>query len=274
MTAPTTVLPKRLPILFLCGLHRSGTSALARLLGSSPGVRALTGTGVPEDEGQHLQQVYPTAAQHGGPGLFAFDPGCHLTEHSGLATADNARSLLDAWLPFWHLRATDHLGWGPDAVAVLEKSPPNLVRTRLLQALFPRARFIALLRHPAVVTASTAAWRPDLSPATMLRHWLHGHDRFRRDAKKLSHVRVLRYEDLLAGAAATVGDLAAALKFDGRVDVTLLQAGHNERRFADWFAMSPAVRGSDRRQIERGIRRYGYSLEQPYVLPASDGVIG
>jgi hypothetical protein len=108
----------------------------------------------------------------------------------------------------------------------------------------------------------------------MLRHWLHAHDRFRRDAKKLSHVRVLRYEDLLAGAAATVGDLAAALKFDGRVDVTLLQAGHNERRFADWFAMSPAVRGSDRRQIERGIRRYGYSLEQPYVLPASDGVIG
>jgi Sulfotransferase family len=271
MTAPTTVLPKRLPILFLCGLHRSGTSALARLISSSPGVRALTGTGVPEDEGQHLQRVYQTAARHGGPGLFAFDPGCHLTERSGLATADNARAVLDAWLPFWHLGATDQLSWGQDAVVVLEKSPPNLVRTRLLQALFPRARFIALLRHPAVVTASTAAWRPDLSPGTILRHWVRAHDRFRRDAKKLSHVCVLRYEDLLAAPAATVRGLAAALDFDGRVDLQVLEAGHNDRRFADWAAMSSAVRGSERQQIERGIRRYGYSLEQPYLLPASDG---
>ena len=34
----------------------------------------LSGTGVREDEGQHLQHVYPKAKVYGGSGRFAFDP--------------------------------------------------------------------------------------------------------------------------------------------------------------------------------------------------------
>ena len=34
---------------------------------------------------------------------------------------------------------------------LVEKSPPNIVRMRYLQALFPRASFVMILRHPVVV---------------------------------------------------------------------------------------------------------------------------
>jgi hypothetical protein len=67
----------RLPdhrLVFVCGLHRSGTTPLTRCLADHPQVSGFRGTGVPEDEGQHLQDVYAAAAAFGGPGGFAFDP--------------------------------------------------------------------------------------------------------------------------------------------------------------------------------------------------------
>ena len=65
---------------FLAGLHRSGTTLLARLLAAHPDISGLSGTGVPADEGQHLQSVYPAAKVYGGPGRFGFAPesGSHL----------------------------------------------------------------------------------------------------------------------------------------------------------------------------------------------------
>jgi hypothetical protein len=267
---PEHLQPRQLPILFVCGLHRSGTSVFSRLVATSPSVRPLTGTGAPEDEGQHLQHIYPTAEMHGGPGLFAFDPGSHVTERDDLATANNARSVIRAWAPYWKLHDTDRLHWGPGGVVVLEKSPPNLLRTRLLQALFPEARFVTLVRNPAVVCASTAVWRPRLSPGTLLRHWVHAHSLYRRDLPHLLHARTLRYEDLLADPCGVVGRLAAALEFDGTVDLSELEAGHNERRLQDWQALFGALSTSERRTIEREIRRYGYSLAEPYVEDPSE----
>ena len=47
---------------FVGGLHRSGTSLLARSLEAHPSVSGFRDTGVPEDEGQHLQSVYPAGS--------------------------------------------------------------------------------------------------------------------------------------------------------------------------------------------------------------------
>ena len=71
---------------FLAGLHRSGTTLLARLLAAHPEISGFSGTGVPADEGQHLQSVYPAAKEYGGPGRFGFAPESHLTEASPLAS--------------------------------------------------------------------------------------------------------------------------------------------------------------------------------------------
>ena len=261
--------PGSLPVLFVCGLHRSGTSALARLLASSPGIRGMSGTGVPEDEGQHVQSVYPPGSAHGGPGLFAFDPGSHLTEHSAVASRLSACALSQAWAPYWQLTTTDRrkLGYGPTGLVVLEKSPPNLVRTRLLQEMFPMAHFITLLRHPAVVTVSTARWRPTLAPATLLRHWLHAHRVYRADRRQLHMAHELRYEDLLSDPHGTLAALAARADIDGRFDPGHLEAGHNDRHLQTWMTMANTISREDRSSIERQVCRYGYSLHAPYVLP-------
>jgi hypothetical protein len=71
-------------IVFVGGLHRSGTTLVARLLAAHPEASGFAGTGVPENEGQHLQDVYPPASRHGGPGRFALHPAAHLTESSPL----------------------------------------------------------------------------------------------------------------------------------------------------------------------------------------------
>src|SRR5437763_1252312 len=65
---------------FLAGLHRSGTTLLARLLAAHPEVSGFSGTGADADEGQHLQTVYPAAKVWGGPGRFGFAPEAHFTE--------------------------------------------------------------------------------------------------------------------------------------------------------------------------------------------------
>src|ERR1041385_8014493 len=80
-------------LVFLAGLHRSGTTLLARLLAAHPEVSGFSDTGVPADEGQHLQTVYPAAKEYGGPGRFGFAPESHLTEASPLVSEENARKL-------------------------------------------------------------------------------------------------------------------------------------------------------------------------------------
>ena len=67
-------------LVFVGGLHRSGTTLFAKLLTGHPDVSGLSNTGVWEDEGQHLQDVYPPAAEFGGLGRFAFADGAHMTE--------------------------------------------------------------------------------------------------------------------------------------------------------------------------------------------------
>ena len=57
---------------FVGGLHRSGTSLLARSLEAHPSVSGFRGTGVPEDEGRRMQSVYPAGNRLGGAGRFAF----------------------------------------------------------------------------------------------------------------------------------------------------------------------------------------------------------
>jgi hypothetical protein len=254
-----TLTPEQTPLLVVAGLHRSGTSALARLLATSPQIRAMTGTGVHEDEGQHLQTVYPTAQAHGGPGIFAFDPGAHLTERSWPARPVSASALLDAWSPYWHLDGD------AGGLVLLEKSPPDLVRTRLLQALFPQARFVVILRHPAVVTVSTARWRPWLSPGALLRHWLHAHQVYRRDKPRLARVHELRYERLVADPAVELSALALALDLENTFDPDVLERGHDERHLVAWPQLRDRMPVEERRALDRQVRRYGYRLHEPYT---------
>lgn len=250
-------------LVFVGGLHRSGTTPLARSLASHPQVSGFSGTGATEDEGQHLQGVYPPAVEYGGPGRFAFTPAAHLTEDSPLITADAAERLMNAWRPHWNL----------DRPVLVEKSPPNLLMTRFLQALFPDARFVMVVRHPVVVTLSTRKWARKTRLRRLAEHWFTAHDLFTADAPAVRNLHVVKYEELVARPVETLAGIGEFLGLDGRIPPDTLQGHRSSRYEARWAAWSTAraplpylrYHGLVRAYEER-VRRYGYSMRDLSVL--------
>ena len=212
-------------LVFVAGLHRSGTTPLARLLATHPEISGFVETGVKEDEGQHLQDVYPSARQYGGAGRFAFDERSHLTERSPLATVENAQRMLDQWAGHWDL----------DRRLLLEKSPPNLVMTRFLQQLYPEARFVVVVRHPVVVALSTQKWAGPLAGLPpLLEHWVRAHETFLADAAKLRNVHVVRYEQLVSDPTGTLAGVAEFLGLCEPIAADSLDGSRSDRYRTAW----------------------------------------
>jgi hypothetical protein len=260
MTRPPALDPRSPDhrIVFVGGLHRSGTTPLARALAAHPQVSGFADTGVEEDEGQHLQDVMPVAMAFGGPGRFALDPRCALTEQSPLATEASARRLAEQWGRHWDLSRP----------VLVEKSPPNLVRMRFLQALFPTASFVMIIRHPVVVALSTKKWAPRRSYRSVFENWFAAHDTMRRDAPHIERLRVVKYEDLVARPAEVLAEVAAFLDLNGAIPDGVVQGGRSsayERTWAEWqTSRNPLLRLRHRRLVagfgERALG-YGYRLD-------------
>lgn len=240
--------------IFLCGLHRSGTSPLFRILQGHPEISGFRDTGVPEDEGQHLQTVFQAANGFGGPGRFGFVPEAHLTEESALVTTANRQKLFEEWSRYWDVSKP----------CLLEKSPPNLIRTRFLQALFPKSYFIVLLRHPIAACLATRKW-VDCSLESLFEHWLHCHKLFKMDRDHLKHIHVLKYEDLIRDTNAELATIYRLLDLAPHPASALNPKG-NDLYFNAWRQMSAEPTGSEVRRIvqryEREVRTYGYSLSE------------
>jgi sulfotransferase family protein len=260
---------------FVCGLQRSGTTMLYRYLDEHSLVSALSGTPRATNEGQYVQSVYPSDVYHSKGGRFAFRPGARLTEESPLVTPENRRKLFDEWSQYWDLTAP----------VLMEKSPPNLIRTRFLQAMFPESSFVVLLRHPIPVTLGTQPWGGDRIHS-LVEHWLRAHEFLVEDVPYLARVHVVRYEDIVADPDAALGRIFAFVGLDdpgrGRtaeegVNVDnfdsdrTLRTGVNDKYFAEWRKRR---RSLTRRvyydavawRYERAVRAFGYSLRDPYSL--------
>lgn len=247
------------PIAFVCGLHRSGTSPLSRALAAHPEVSGFSGTDRP-GEGQFRQNVYPTAEGHGGPGRFGFDSRAHLTEDSPLVTQENRAQLFAEWARYWDRTKS----------VLVEKSPPNLLKTRFLQALFPEAVFVVIVRHPVAVTMATKKlWGG--SEETLIEHWLRCHEIFMADAPLLRRPIVVRYEELI-GNRRLFPEIVAALEVRPTADLgAYVKRGLNEAYFEQWQP-DEELREPLENRFERGVNRFGYSLVEPTrsVAPAPD----
>jgi hypothetical protein len=259
-------------LVFVCGLHRSGTSALARVLGGHPEVSGLSGTGAKEDEGQFLQDVYLRARHHGGPGRFAFNPKAHLTQADARAVPDAAERLLASWQPYWDTGSR----------LLLEKSPPNLLMTRFLAELFPDAYFVAITRHPVVVSLSTDKWLRMGSLHRSVEHWLTAHEIFAADAAALSRVHVVKYEELVADPGGALAAVAGFLGLEGEIPADAWRSDRSQRYEQQWDEMSRSVlhRGQRRRVVRDFAERtasFGYDVEELGVVspwtPASASAV-
>ena len=274
MTEPTPNLNPDIDtqrLLFIAGLHRSGTSLIHRCIADHPQVSGFLGTGAPEDEGQHLQSVMRTAAEYGGPGVFGFDSASHLDDRSPSVSPDSAQRILNQWSVHWDLERR----------ILVEKSPPNLVRTRFLQALFPGCKFLVVLRHPVAVSLATRKWTtylpmlrklgvpdrrlPHISVHRLMRHWLVCHERFERDLPYLDNVHVIRYEDFVDNPEQELGSIFDYLELENAPLTQTIRSNVNDRYWDIWEARrsSAPTRWYDRRLVRRmesSMNRFGYSL--------------
>jgi len=163
--------------LFLLGLNNSGTSILRNLLASHPEVRSLP------TEGQLLTPALPLGPQHGvGRNWTKRLDVFRLTEADDPEPARRARYDW-AWL------------YEPGRGILLEKSPPNTIRSRWLQANFRPARFLAITRHPYAVCEGIRR-RTGLPLEDGARHWTVGNELLLEDAGHLDECLMLTYEEL------------------------------------------------------------------------------
>jgi hypothetical protein len=173
---------------FVCGLQRSGTSMLGRNIARLENCTGFKNTGVLQDEGQYLQDVYPPDRAYGGTGRYGFDPRAHLTGTSDLLTPENVARLRASW----------HNYWDSSKTICVEKTPGNLIMTRFLQAAFPNSYFVILQRHPVAVSLATQRWKVSLTAIHRLfEHWLQCYGIFEEDKKYLERVYHLKYEDYI-----------------------------------------------------------------------------
>lgn len=248
--------PREHRFVFIGGLHRSGTSILFKCLREHPAISGFDGTGAPEEEGQHLQSVYPTALDHGGPGRFGFKAAAHLTEASPLVSEENRARLFAEWGRYWDTSKP----------FLLEKSPPNLIRTRFLQAMFPRSYFIVLLRHPVAVAYVTRKWSK--TPLYwLLKHWLVCHEIFDADRKRLSKTLVLKYEDLVRAPDSSLQEIYGFLGVPAQPTRLGIRSEINSRYFDRWMRLrgrrdllSRAYSSYLIDSFEERVGNFGYSL--------------
>ena len=237
-------------LVFIGGLHRSGTSPLHRMLASHPAASGFSNTGVPEDEGQHLQSLVPPARAHGGPGAFGRHPAAHLTESDERCTPEGAAQVLEEWSPYWD----------PSAQVKVEKSPPNIIRFRFLQGLFPGALAVAVIRHPLAVALATSKWTRGTSLSALVEHWCLVHERFAEDVPVIHPLLIIHYEHLIEDPADVASKLAVQLDITTEFRIADIRRDGN-RRYAEMWREQTS-RTMTRRAREKLVDRYAERVER------------
>ena len=241
--------------LFIGGLHRSGTSVLHRMLREHPSISGFHDTGVPEDEGQHLQSVIPAAHRYGGPGEFALHADAHLTQDSKLINPENRNRLLSEWGAYYDLQKP----------VLLEKSPPNLIRSKFLRQLFPGAKFLFIVRHPVAVSLATEKWS-NKTITDRLSHWHAAYSIMLDDIDSADDCLVIRYEDFVRSPEHYLEQICDLVDL-AHFSATQIVEDHNEKYFLDWHQRyAPEMKNLQAVLPDNLVlQRFGYSLGEPYV---------
>lgn len=202
--------------IFICGLHRSGTTLLERMLAVKYEVSYLRAS-VPESEGQHMQSVYSAAFHFGGPGRFAFSKEMR-DELDALLNdpADCRAQIIAEW---------SHFVVG-NSKTLLEKSPPNITKISWLRQTFPGCRFVIVIRNPRAVSAATQKWAK--TPLIeLMRHWNAAYTQA-LDNYKAEDCVLVQYEELCRAPEEEISRVADFLNLTKRENAGQIDERHRE----------------------------------------------
>jgi len=199
--------------IFIIGLHRSGTSFLHDIFRSQTDITGIKYTNTFKySEGQHLQNILKNDIELGTMGKFMFNPESHQTETSDILKKYSWKDLFSQWSKYWQQPTTD---------IYVEKSPSNVGRTRLLQALFPNSYFVVIIRHPIVQALSNKYFAKKLphSDIQYIDHWFKTHEILFNDLKYINNKIIFTYEELINNQNAILNYIEKFLnlKFDNKI---------------------------------------------------------
>jgi hypothetical protein len=235
--------------IFISGLHRSGTSLLYKILKEQDEISGLSKTNELEDEGQHVQTVYKPAYEFGGVGKFGFDIKARLDENSELINEINRKKLFKEWSRFWDLKKN----------ILLEKSPPNIIRTRFLQKMFPNSYFINITRHPIATSIASKKWSKT-SLDELISHWIKCHEIFNEDKKMIRNIINIKYEDLINNNEEILARLSAFLNLNIQPSKIEIRKGINDKYFKIWIKKSKNI--FTKKRISKIIKKYNSDIEK------------
>lgn len=240
--------------IFISGLHRSGTSLLYKILKEQDKISGLSKTNELEDEGQHVQSVYKPAYEFGGVGKFGFDIKARLNEDSELIDENNRRKLYNEWSRFWDLEKN----------ILLEKSPPNIIRTRFLQEMFPNSYFINITRHPIATSIASKKWSKT-SLDELINHWITCHEIFDEDKKMIRNIINIKYEDIINNNKKTLDKISKFLNLQIKPSEIEIKQGINDKYFEIWKKKSKNIFSKHKilkiiNKYNSSVEKYGYSL--------------
>lgn len=191
--------------LFVVGTSNSGSTMLSRLLALHPSIRDLP------DEGQFLTDALACPMKMGHGRTWALKPELFRM----IETDDSAAALRCKfdWSRYYAARPG----------ILLEKSPPNILRMRWLQANFAPARFIIITRDPYAVCEGIIRRRPDLSIEDAAQQWVRAHEFMFEDLPSIEQHLLVKYEELVDDPASMLGTFESFLELPAPFDRDLLK---------------------------------------------------
>lgn len=251
-----TPVPRPRKWLFLVGCYNSGTTLLAELLSKHPDISGLP------TEGHFITDQFVKDYDVGLPRMWA-----GREELFRLTEADS----------------------GPDAVRVkkewgmrldrskpvlLEKSPPNTIRTRWLQKHFAPAYFVAIVRNGYAVSegitrkADPKHLRDSWPIEDSAWQWRRSNEVLEEDAPHLQRLLWVRYEDLARDPLTTLNEIAAFAElppfkdFDPNSELSIHERQDSVRDFNEESIrkLTSEQRAGVNRVAGEMLTRYGYPL--------------
>ncbi|MEM6638935.1 MAG: sulfotransferase [Pseudomonadota bacterium] len=248
--------------IFLAGHHRSGTSLLHEIMKEHPLISGFSDTGVIEDEGQLLQTVYEPAKTYGGPGKYIFNDAAYMNESHPLSTTASAERLLAQW----------ERHYDTERPFYIEKSPPNLIKTRFQKSLFPKSRIVVNFSQTVDVGYATQKWSRT-SIKRLVEHTLRGYEIFADDRSSLQKVYALRYEDFVAHPQREIDKVWSFLEMESQPIRHDVRANVNDKYFAMWEKNRSGLINRLRFRVDEALEaranRFGYSLNDCRQLQLS-----
>jgi len=195
--------------LFILGCNNSGTTLLNQILESHPIIRSLP------KEGQRVSKAIPYPVELGVGRIW--------TQKLDVFrwTEENDSRTLPRLRYDWAAKFS-----GKPPGILMEKSPPNIVRSRWLQENFKPNRFLAIVRSPYAVSEGIKR-RQGYSIEMAANHWRKVHEILEEDRPYLDKYLCIRYEDLCEDMENTLQKIETFLELDTPFDRTLLQKEFN-----------------------------------------------